>query len=46
MPEKITKCRLCVVSRDEYKSLYDETGQGNDVYEITLKYFDPMVRGI
>ncbi|XP_061389724.1 zinc finger protein 718-like [Musca vetustissima] len=38
-----TLCRLCVSSRSEYKSLYDDNGQGNEVYEITLKYFDPIL---
>uniref|UniRef100_A0A1I8MZK2 Uncharacterized protein n=2 Tax=Musca domestica TaxID=7370 RepID=A0A1I8MZK2_MUSDO len=36
-------CRLCVSSQSEYKSLYDDNGQGNEVYEITLKYFDPIL---
>lgn len=36
-------CRLCISAYTESKSLFDEFGQGNDVYEITVKYFDPMV---
>ncbi|XP_075155558.1 uncharacterized protein LOC142228920 [Haematobia irritans] len=36
-------CRLCVSLRQEYRNLYDDNGEGNDVYEITLKYFDPIL---
>ncbi|XP_073829579.1 uncharacterized protein [Musca autumnalis] len=36
-------CRLCVSTQPDYKSLYDENGQGNEIYEITLKYFDPIL---
>ncbi|XP_065363154.1 zinc finger protein 236-like [Calliphora vicina] len=35
-------CRLCICDYTESKSLFDELGQGNEVYEITVKYFDPM----
>ncbi|XP_037810347.1 zinc finger protein 91-like [Lucilia sericata] len=35
-------CRLCICDYTECKSLFDEFGQGNEVYEITVKYFDPM----
>ncbi|KAM7350078.1 uncharacterized protein ACRADG_008758 [Cochliomyia hominivorax] len=35
-------CRLCICAYTECKSLFDELGQGNEVYEITVKYFDPM----
>ncbi|KAI8124146.1 Zinc finger protein 208 [Lucilia cuprina] len=35
-------CRLCICAHSEFKDLYDEIGQGNEIYEITVKYFDPM----
>lgn len=36
-------CRLCIQAYTDCKSLFDELGQGNEVYEMTVKYFDPMV---
>lgn len=36
-------CRLCVEVCNDCKSLYDEDGSSTDVYETTVKYFDPMV---
>lgn len=36
-------CQLCAGSCEECKNLYDEHGQGTEVYDITVKYFDPMV---
>ncbi|XP_037810305.1 uncharacterized protein LOC119602715 [Lucilia sericata] len=35
-------CRLCICAHSEFKNLYDKIGQGNEIYEITVKYFDPM----
>ncbi|XP_073829583.1 uncharacterized protein [Musca autumnalis] len=36
-------CRLCVEICNQYKALCDEKGESNDVYETTVKYFDPML---
>lgn len=36
-------CRLCVNICNECKSLFDDNGRSNEVYETTVKYFDPMV---
>uniref|UniRef100_A0A1B0APQ5 Transcription factor grauzone n=1 Tax=Glossina palpalis gambiensis TaxID=67801 RepID=A0A1B0APQ5_9MUSC len=36
-------CQLCAGSCEECRNLYDEHGQGTEVYDITVKYFDPML---
>lgn len=39
-------CRLCVNRCSDYIQIYDETDQyRKDVFEITVKYFHPMVSG-
>ncbi|XP_075158937.1 uncharacterized protein LOC142232105 [Haematobia irritans] len=35
-------CRLCVNICNQYMQLCDENGQSNEIYETTVKYFDPM----
>lgn len=38
------KCRLCWgLNPDSSHTLYDGNGGCTEVYEITVKYFDPMV---
>lgn len=38
-------CCLCFTSCLEYKPLQNDTGECNEFYEITIKYFEPtMVR--
>lgn len=36
-------CSLCCTACNEYKLLQNEQGDSNEIYEITVKYFDPMV---
>uniref|UniRef100_A0A1A9W948 Zinc finger protein 865 n=1 Tax=Glossina brevipalpis TaxID=37001 RepID=A0A1A9W948_9MUSC len=35
-------CRLCLIKTNDFKRLCDENGQDNEIYHITVKYFDPM----
>lgn len=38
-------CCLCFTPCIEYKPLQNDSGECNEFYEITIKYFDPtMVR--
>lgn len=39
-------CSLCCSASSEYKLLQNEEGESNEIYEITVKYFDPMVSDI
>lgn len=39
-------CRLCINDQDEFKNLYNDLGEGNEIYDITVQYFDPMVNEI
>ncbi|XP_073842803.1 uncharacterized protein isoform X1 [Musca autumnalis] len=39
-------CRLCVKWCENFKSLYDDSGQPNALYEIIVKYFHPTVLNI
>ncbi|XP_073835287.1 transcription factor grauzone-like [Musca autumnalis] len=41
--EKSTLCRLCIEICNDCKNLYDEDGSSTQVYETTVKYFDPML---
>lgn len=43
MDKSTNLCRLCVEVCNDCKSLYDEDGSSTNVYETTVKYFDPMV---
>ncbi|XP_065366261.1 transcription factor grauzone-like [Calliphora vicina] len=36
-------CSLCCTTCGEYKLLQNDLGESNEVYEITVKYFDPML---
>ena len=36
-------CCLCCSPCGEYETLQNELGECNEIYEITVKYFDPMV---
>ncbi|XP_013098801.2 transcription factor grauzone [Stomoxys calcitrans] len=36
-------CRLCVEMCNDCKKLFDENGSSTDVYETTVKFFDPMI---
>ncbi|KAM7347363.1 transcription factor grauzone-like [Cochliomyia hominivorax] len=36
-------CSLCCTPCMEYKSLHDDCGECNEIYEITIKYFDPIL---
>ncbi|KAM7348117.1 uncharacterized protein ACRADG_007535 [Cochliomyia hominivorax] len=36
-------CCLCCTPCNEYKSLQNDQGECNEFYEITVKYFDPML---
>ncbi|KAI8124139.1 Transcription factor grauzone [Lucilia cuprina] len=36
-------CSLCCTACSEYKLLQNEVGDSNEIYEITVKYFDPML---
>ncbi|XP_065363155.1 zinc finger protein 729-like [Calliphora vicina] len=36
-------CSLCCSPSSEYKTLHNEVGDSTEVYEITVKYFDPML---
>ncbi|KAM7347057.1 uncharacterized protein ACRADG_006724 [Cochliomyia hominivorax] len=36
-------CSLCCSTCNEYKSLQNDQGESNEIYEITVKYFDPML---
>ncbi|XP_061389721.1 transcription factor grauzone-like [Musca vetustissima] len=38
-----TLCRLCVEVCNQYKTLCDENGESNAIYETTVKYFDPIL---
>lgn len=37
-------CSLCCTACADYKSLQNDMGDSNEIYEIAVKYFDPMVR--
>ncbi|XP_013114981.2 transcription factor grauzone isoform X4 [Stomoxys calcitrans] len=39
-------CRLCVKACKDYKSLYQENGLGNELYDSIRKYFHPMILDI
>ncbi|XP_073829582.1 uncharacterized protein [Musca autumnalis] len=41
--EKYILCRLCIEMCSDGKHLYDEDGSSTDVYDTTVKYFDPML---
>ncbi|KAM7347938.1 uncharacterized protein ACRADG_007419 [Cochliomyia hominivorax] len=36
-------CSLCFIPNSDYKYLQNEVGECNEIYEITVKYFDPML---
>ncbi|KAM7350818.1 uncharacterized protein ACRADG_009262 [Cochliomyia hominivorax] len=36
-------CSLCCTPCMEYKSLHNDFGECNEIYEITIKYFDPIL---
>lgn len=36
-------CSLCYTPSKEYIALQNENGGYNETYNITVKYFDPMV---
>ena len=36
-------CSLCYSHSKEYETLQNEKGDYNEIYNITVKYFDPMV---
>ncbi|XP_065366264.1 transcription factor grauzone-like [Calliphora vicina] len=36
-------CSLCCTACCEYQLLQNEAGDSNEIYEITVKYFDPML---
>uniref|UniRef100_A0A1I8PL18 C2H2-type domain-containing protein n=1 Tax=Stomoxys calcitrans TaxID=35570 RepID=A0A1I8PL18_STOCA len=46
MSDQNSSCRLCVNWGEDFKSLYDENGQPNALYEIIVKYFHPTVLDI
>ncbi|KAM7347684.1 uncharacterized protein ACRADG_007198 [Cochliomyia hominivorax] len=38
-----TSCRLCSFTCDDFKRLFDESGERNVIYQITAKYFSPSL---
>ncbi|XP_073842807.1 uncharacterized protein isoform X2 [Musca autumnalis] len=38
-----TTCRLCVDKCQEYETLYDENGFGNELYEVIYSLFHPKI---
>ncbi|XP_005175868.1 zinc finger Y-chromosomal protein isoform X2 [Musca domestica] len=38
-----TTCRLCVDKCQEYETLYDENGFGNELYEVIFSLFHPKI---